>query len=49
MSKNLYEIKNRAGVILCFQVATTESDAITFARMYGVRGAHRARFVRLDD
>lgn len=45
--KNLYKITNRAGAVLCFQVAASEADAVSFARMYGHKAA-RASFVRVN-
>lgn len=47
--KNIYEITNKNGVHLCYQVARSEVQALDFARMYGYRGAHKATFVRADD
>lgn len=44
--KSLYEITTRTGLHLCYQVASNESDAVSFARMYGHRSARRAVFVR---
>lgn len=46
--KNLYRITNKNCVTLCFQVASSEKEAIDFARMYGHRGAKNAEFVRED-
>ena len=43
--KKLYEITGRSGAVLCFQVAESEADAVSLARMYGHKAA-RARFVR---
>lgn len=46
--KNIYRITNRNGVTLCFQVARSEKEAVSFARMYGNKGARYAEFVRQD-
>lgn len=43
--KNLYKITSRTGAVLCFQVAESEEDAVSFACMYGHKAA-RASFVR---
>lgn len=45
--KNLYKITNRAGGVICFQVAESEADAVSFARMCGYKAA-RAIFVRVN-
>lgn len=48
--KNLYEISNRYGVHLCYQVAKTEAEAVEAARVYhNFKSARYARFVRVDD
>ncbi len=44
--KNLYEIKNVKGIHLCYQVATSEAEAVDFAKMYGFKAAFSAEFVR---
>lgn len=44
--KNFYAITNKAGRHLCAQSARSESEAIEFARMYGVRGAFLARIIQ---
>lgn len=46
--KSLYEIKNKHGKTICFQVANSPSDALTFARMYGHKGVKTAVFIRED-
>lgn len=43
---NLYEITNKNGVHLCYQVATDEKDAVSTAKNYGHKGAKNAEFVR---
>ncbi len=40
--RTMYEITNKAGRVLCRQYATSASQAIEFARMYGHRGAANA-------
>ena len=47
--KNLYRITNKNGVTLCFQVASSEKDAVSTARTYGHTGAMYAEFVREDS
>ena len=44
--KNLYEILNRKGIHICYQVAENEKDAIDFAKMYGHKGVAQAVFVQ---
>lgn len=46
--KNIYRITNRNGVTLCFQVARSEQEAVSFAKMYGHKSARNAEFVRQD-
>lgn len=46
--KNLYEITDRNGIHLCYQVAKSEADAVDTARVYGHRKAAKAVFVRED-
>lgn len=43
---NLYEITNKNGATLCFQVAIDEKDAVSTAKNYGHKGAKHAEFVR---
>lgn len=46
--KNIYRITNRNGVTLCFQAARSEKEAVSFAKLYGHKGARYAEFVRQD-
>lgn len=47
--KNVYRITNKAGITLCFQVATNESEALKTAKtFYGHRAARYAEFVRAE-
>jgi hypothetical protein len=46
--KNIYEITDRKNRHLCYQVAENESDAVSFARMYGNPSAVKATLVRAD-
>ena len=43
--KNMYATTDKNGRHLCYQVAKTEKEAISFARMYGHR-ASKAKFIR---
>lgn len=47
--KKVYEILNAEGIHLCYQVATTESQALNFARIYGYPAAMVATFIRRDE
>lgn len=47
--KNLYNIYSKTGVYLCSQVASSEEQAIDFAKMYGKKHAFKAEFVRVDE
>lgn len=45
--KNLYEIKDRNGNHICFQVGKTEADAVYSAKnYYGHKRSAKAVFVR---
>ena len=46
MTKNLYAIHDYRGIFLCHQVATSEAEAVDFAKMYEFRAARKAVFVR---
>lgn len=46
--KALYEITDRRGIHLCYQVAHSEKEAVKTAKMYGFRSAAHATFVRED-
>lgn len=46
--KNLYEITDRRGIHLCYQVARDEDEAVETAKAYGFRRAAHATFVRED-
>lgn len=46
--KNLYEIKAKNGNHVCYQVAKSEEDAVSCAKMYGHKKAAKAVFVRED-
>jgi len=46
--KALYEITTRTGKHLCYQVASNEKDAVSFAQMYGFKKASKAVFIRND-
>lgn len=43
--KNLYNITDKAGRHLCYQISNSEDEAVSFARMYGHK-AIKAKFVR---
>lgn len=43
--KNLYSITSKNGLHLCYQVANSEADAVSFACMYGYKAVN-ATFVR---
>lgn len=45
--KNLYKIISGTGVTLCYQVASSEAEAVELARMYGHTSAKKARFARV--
>jgi hypothetical protein len=48
--KNLYQITDRNGIHLCYQVAKTEAEAVEAARVYyGHKGAKTAKFIRVND
>lgn len=47
--KNIYEILSTNGVHMCYQVAASEEQALSFARRYGYRRASKAVFVREDN
>lgn len=47
--KIIYSIHDNRGAFLCCQIARSEADAITFAKMYGFNRAARADFVRADN
>lgn len=44
--KNLYSILSRNEVHLCYQVASSEKEAISLAKIYGIKGVSKAVFVR---
>lgn len=44
--KNLYRVYDRKGLFLTFQVASSPSDAVYYAGLYGFRSAYSAAFVR---
>jgi len=47
--KSLYRIKNVFGVLLCYQVADNERDAIQLAKdFYGFKTAKQAEFIRYN-
>ena len=47
--KALYRIKNAFGVLLCYQVAENEKDAIRLAKdFYGFGTAKQAEFIRYN-
>ena len=45
MTNKLFRIFDRAGRVLCFQVATDAIEAVRMAKMYGHR-ARSAEYVR---
>ena len=46
--KNLYNITDKLGIHLCYQVANNEEDAVRIARIYGHARAAHAEFIRED-
>lgn len=44
--KKLYSIKSINGQHLCYQVADSAKEAVSFAKMYGFISAVSAKFVR---